>query len=49
MSRHPTVFSRHSHPSLYTITLIILILPVLLFFLAQRVFMQGVVYSGVEK
>lgn len=29
--------------------LITLILPVLVFFLAQRVFMQGVVFSGVEK
>jgi multiple sugar transport system permease protein len=29
--------------------LITLVLPVLVFFLAQRVFMQGVVFSGVEK
>ena len=29
--------------------LITLVLPVLVFFLAQRVFMQGIVFTGVEK
>lgn len=29
--------------------LIILVLPVLIFFFAQRIFMQGIVFSGVEK
>ena len=32
-----------------TSALITLVLPVLIFFLAQRVFMQGIVFSGVEK
>jgi multiple sugar transport system permease protein len=29
--------------------LITLVLPVIIFFVAQRVFMQGIVFSGVEK
>jgi multiple sugar transport system permease protein len=29
--------------------LITLVLPVIVFFLAQRVFMQGIVFTGVEK
>jgi multiple sugar transport system permease protein len=32
-----------------TSALITLVLPVIIFFLAQRVFMQGIVFSGVEK
>jgi multiple sugar transport system permease protein len=29
--------------------LIAIIIPVVIFFLAQRVFMQGIVFTGVEK
>jgi len=29
--------------------MITLVLPVLVFFIAQRIFMQGIVFTGVEK